>query len=387
MNGRVFGLVLLIGAVACTTGAGPPPEATAWLDRAGRWAQQINDPADMAGAAYDRADVLYQLAIEEAVSGRQDQAVMHTGALRAAVVLIAAADGDPWPYAYLPGPLTVGGQDVEARVTFEMLESDVARLDAAQMTAEALAIKDDADAYARATQRIEALLPKAQAELIAEAAEDAAWEYDGLYTGWFIMRMCRDQGDLAGARRFAAFDWRDPAEHAGVLAILAQLEVWQGDPAQARALADRATARLSEALDKQRANPDTYFPDLDTHLPEVVVALWLLDGQDAALKFGQDHAQAQTIWQDAADAHAALMLRRMGQPESAEAALDRALARRFGPGDEPMNWDTLHLTRELVRQGRTKELEPFLARSESPAFRAFACLGAAQGVLRPDRGE
>jgi len=218
----------------------------------------------------------------------------------------------------------------------------------------------------------------------AEAEADESWMYDGLYTGWFLMRMFRDHGDLAAARRFAAFDWQDPAEHAGVLAILAQLETWKGDPARARAAADRAADRLREAVQQQRANPETYFADLDTHLPEVVVARWLLDGRDAALRFGRDHAMPETIWQDAADAHAAMMLRRLGKPDDAKAALDRALARRFGPGDEPMNWDTMHLAREMVRQGRLEELEAYLQRSEAPAFRVFACLGAAQGMLRPD---
>ncbi len=337
----------------------------------------------MVTAAYDRADVLYQLAIEEAVLGRQDKLMVHLGALRASVVIIAAADGDQWPYAYLPGPLTVAGQAVDAKVTYEMLDADATRLDAAQMTAEALAIKGDQAAYAAEVDRMWALLPAAQAELMAEAGED--WIFDGTYSGWFIMRMFRDAGDLANARRFAGFDWQDPAEHAGVLAMLAQMEAWKGEQAKAKAALDQAGVRLAQAVKKFRDNPDTYYADLDTHLPELVAAKWMLEGQEAALRYGRDTALPETIWEDAAYAHAATMLRRTGKPDDAKAALDLALARPLNVGDEPMNWDVMHLTRELVRQDRMKDLEAYLARSQSPAFRAFGSLGAAQALLHPDK--
>lgn len=386
----VVSALLWLGAVAMTAAAQSPDpvsDAAVWLDRAGHWVQQINNPEDPTDAAHDRADALYQLILAEAAADRPDRAAQHVGALRAAVAVIVVGAGDPWPNAYLPGALTAMGREAEARVTRGVLADAPTRLDAAQMTAEALLWTGDAAGYAAAVDRMWALLPQVQAAKLAEAEANPAWAFDGTFTGWYILRMFRDHGDLDGARRFAGFDWRDPAEAAGVQAILSQLESWKGEAARARAAADRARAKLAEAGARHEASPEVYLPDLDTHLPEWVAALWLLDGRAPAMEAGQSLALPETIWREAAAAHAATMLRRTGKADDARAAIDEALARAFLPGEEPMTWDVMHLMRELARQGRADDAGDYLDRSEDAAFRAFGSVGVAQGLLWPDQGE
>ena len=356
--------------------------ATVWLDRATPLLAEIPTEEE----AYTLADLAMGLMKAEAAAGRPERAAALFPKLHEASMKITLMDADTWSMAYLPAGHALSSRADEAlRAAENLAFKPAVQLDAYQFLAEAAdALGDDA-AYNAFTAKMLALFPKVIADGVEEAKTDE-FAYAGTYSGWFAAHAMRQRGDVKNLRRLATVGLADPMEQAGVLGVLAQSEWVAGQAEAARAALDKAIelADVAATRNLEDAKDDTYWPDANNAVPELVAAVWLLDGQAAALAKGEDwavkFADEEVDWKCAAAVHAAEAQRRLGDEEGAAAALTFAVnALNLEP--EGFTFETAWAVRGLVVQGRIEEARALAERPGSATFRAATALGMAEGLI------
>ncbi|MEM6506395.1 MAG: hypothetical protein AAF711_13215 [Planctomycetota bacterium] len=371
-------------------------DAKYWLDQsithAKAWVKTPDrDPADDE-QIYDLPELVYRLAIYYAAIDEQALAEEALTVLAGTVELIILAEEseDLWPRTFLPGPMLAVGKEL----TLTLPEDPSNQAFTKQIIAEAHFALGDRAAYQRACDEAFALLKPGQDADLADAKE-YGYVYASSVLSWHLMRMCRDNKDLVNARKFARFAWHDGCERAGVLAMLAQMEWSAGNEDTARELVSESVTLMKRAVQhhheeraKHADKPEEelwdvlYDPDLDNFLPELYTAIHLTTDAEQAERMCKALALEDTYWRVPAYIHSATMLRRAGEDmDQASAMVTKAYTTLVNDGETPWAYDTMHLGRELAKQGKNNLITAFQKQFDGEHAKAFFTLGIAQARL------